>query len=89
MRHTLTLLAVAGLLLTGAAPAAPPDFPVNFISVDELKALLEQKTRIEIIDVRTQAEYDAVHIKGARVIPLRTMRERAAAIARTGPVVLY
>jgi len=89
MRLPLMALAVAGLLLTGASPAAPPDFPVSFISVDELKGLLDQKTRVDIIDVRTRAEYDALHIKGARTIPLRSLRERAAAIARSGLVVLY
>jgi rhodanese-related sulfurtransferase len=89
MRPSLMALAVAGLLLTGASPAAPPDFPVSFISVDELKGLLDQKTRVDIIDVRTRAEYDALHIKGARTIPLRSFRERAAGIARSGLVVLY
>jgi rhodanese-related sulfurtransferase len=89
MRHSLMILAAAGLLLTGASPAAPPDFPVNFISVDELKGLLDQKTRIDIIDVRTPAEYNALHIRGARGIPLRTLREHASSIARTGPLVLY
>jgi rhodanese-related sulfurtransferase len=39
--------------------------------------------------VRTRAEYDALHIKGARTIPLRSFRERASGIARSGLVVLY
>jgi rhodanese-related sulfurtransferase len=80
---------MAGLVLMGASPAAPPDFPVSFISVDELKGLLDGKRRVDIIDVRTRAEYDALHIEGARAIPLRTLRERASSIARTGLVVLY
>jgi rhodanese-related sulfurtransferase len=89
VRRSLMVVTVAGLLLVGASPAAPPDFPVSFISVDELKGLLEQKARVDIIDVRTRAEYEALHIKGARGIPLRALRERASGIARSGVVVLY
>ena len=59
VRQSLMAVTVAGLLLTGAAPAAPPDFPVSFISVDELKGVLDQKARVDIIDVRTRAEYEA------------------------------
>jgi rhodanese-related sulfurtransferase len=83
------VVTVAGLLLVGASQAAPPDFPVSFVSVDELKGLLDQKARVDIIDVRTRAEYEALHIKGARGIPLRALRERASGIARSGVVVLY
>ncbi len=89
MRRPLMALAIAGFLLMGASPAAPPDFPVSFILVDELKDLLDTKTRVDIIDVRTRAEYDALHIRGARSIPLRAIRERASGIPRSGPVVLY
>jgi rhodanese-related sulfurtransferase len=89
MRRPLVAVAVAGLLLMGASPAAPPDFPVTYISVDELKNLLDRRARVDVIDVRTEGEYDALHIKGARSIPLRSMRERAAVIPRAGLVVLY
>jgi rhodanese-related sulfurtransferase len=89
VRRSLMVVTVAGLLLVGASPAAPPDFPVSFVSVDELKGLLDQKARVDIIDVRTRAEYEALHIKGARGIPLRALRERASGIARSGLVVLY
>ena len=34
MRTMLATLVAAGVLLLGAAPAAPPDPPANFISVD-------------------------------------------------------
>jgi hypothetical protein len=89
MRRGLMVLTAAAVLLTGAAPAAPPDFPVAFMSVDELKALWDKKERVAIIDVRTRPEYDALHIAGARSIPLRGMRERAAEVPKSGLVVLY
>jgi hypothetical protein len=89
VRRALIALTAAALLLTGAAPAAPPDFPVAFVSVDELKALGDRKERAVIIDVRTRPEYDALRIAGARSIPLRSMRERATEVPRSGLVVLY
>ena len=77
------------VLLLGATPAAPPDSPVNFIHVDELKALLNLGTKADIIDVRRFEAYVRTHIEGARSIPLRTVAERAGEISRTGLVVFY
>ena len=88
-RVSLIGLTAAAVLLIGAAPAAPPDLPVDYISVDDLKALLDRKERAVIVDVRTRPEYDTLHIAGARSIPLRTVRERAADIPRSGLVVFY
>jgi sulfur-carrier protein adenylyltransferase/sulfurtransferase len=89
MRFALMAVAAAGALLMGAAPAAPPDLPVNYISVDELKGLVDRKEPAVIIDVRTPPEYDALHIAGARSIPLRNIGQRATEIPRAGLVVLY
>ncbi len=89
MRGTLALLVAAAILLVGAAPAAPPESPVNFIKVDELKALLDRGTRADIIDVRHWDPYVQVHIKGARSMPLRSVPDRAGEIPKTGLVVFY
>ena len=85
----IAVVAAAGALLLGAAPAAPPDHPVNYIKVDELKALLDKKTKVDLVDVRTWSEYQDLHIKGARSMPLKIVRERAFEIQKAGPVVLY
>ena len=77
------------VLLLGAAPAEPPDHPVNFIHVDQLKALLDAGTKADIIDVRREQAYVRTHIKGARSLPLRAVAERAAEIPKTGLVVFY
>jgi len=89
VRRLLTPLVTAGLLLLGAAPAAPPDTPVSFIKADELKQLLDRGTRADIIDVRTWDAYVEMHIKGARSVPVRSVEGRAREISRTGLVVLY
>ncbi|HKC82574.1 MAG TPA: rhodanese-like domain-containing protein [bacterium] len=89
MRRSLMLVGVAGFLLLGAAPAAPPDAPVSYIGVDELKLRLDRGERAEVIDVRTWQEYRELHIKGARSIPLRAVEERAQEVSQSGLVVFY
>ena len=89
MHRPLTMIGAAALLLLGAAPAAPPDAPVSYIGVDELKRRLDGGERPDIIDVRTWQEYRELHIKGARSIPLRAVDERAGEIPQAGLVVFY
>ena len=89
MRSVLMAVVAAGVLLGSAKPAAPPDYPVNFIKVDELKALLDKGTKADIIDVRSWAAYEEMHIKGARSMPVRVVEQRANEISKTDLVVLY
>jgi hypothetical protein len=89
VRRLVTTLVAGGVLLLGAAPAAPPDPPVKFISVDELKGLLDRGTRADIIDVRGWDAYEEMHVKGARSMPIRSVEARAGEVSRTGLVVFY
>ena len=89
MRAALIVLAATGMLVASAAPAAPPEYPVNFIKVDELKQMLDRGTKADIIDVRHWEAYEESHIKGARSMPLRIVAERASEISKTGLVVFY
>jgi 3-mercaptopyruvate sulfurtransferase SseA len=89
VRGALIVVAALAVLFATAAPAAPPEYPVNFIKVDELKAALDRGTKADIIDVRHWEQYVESHIKGARSMPLRMVNERASEITRTGLVVFY
>lgn len=89
MARLLIPVVAAGLLLVGAAPASPPDHPVSYISVDELKGLLDRGVAADIIDVRTWSEYVDLHIRGARSMPIRAVPQRAHEISPTGLVVFY
>ena len=89
MRRVAVVVLAAMVVLGSAAPAAPPEHPVTFISVDELKAHLDAGKRADIIDVRKWDQYVKQHIKGARSMPLRAVPERANEIAKTGLVVFY
>ena len=90
MRGLVITAVAAGILLVGAAPAAIPEAPINFIKVDELKTLVDQGRKVDLIDVRHWDSYAEMHIKGARSMPLRVIEQRAAKeISKTGLVVFY
>lgn len=89
-RAVLTTVAAGAVLLGAAQPAAPPDYPVKFIKVDTLKAQLDRGEKAAIFDVRDFEAYTALHIRGARSLPLRTVDARAPKeVPKTGRVVLY
>ena len=89
MRWTLIALVACGVLLAGAAPAAPPEYPVTFIKVEELKVLLDLGQKVDIIDVRHWDSFVESHIRGARSMPLGTVAERAKEISKTTLSVFY
>jgi hypothetical protein len=89
VQGALIVVAALAVLFTTAAPAAPPEYPVNFIKVDELKAALDRGTKADIMDVRHWEQYVESHIKGSRSMPLRMVSERASEISKTGLVVFY
>ena len=89
MRRAMVPALATAIVLLGAAPAAPPDAPVNFIKVDERKAALDRGEKADIIDVRNWDAYVEMHIRGARSMPLRSVERRASEIRKTGLVVFY
>jgi hypothetical protein len=89
VRRAAVPIVAALLVLAAPAPAAPPDHPVNFIKVDELKAALDRGDKADLIDVRNWDAYVEMHIKGARSMPLRSVERRASEISKTGLVVFY
>lgn len=80
---TLTLLAL------GAAPGGDPEVPERYISVDEVKALLDLKKRVVFVDVRPPEQFAELHIATARNLPLQEMPQRLEAVPRQDFVVLY
>ena len=94
--ETRTLRRLAGvglvsalLLFSAAAPAGDSEVPLQFITGEELKALMDKNGKVDVIDVRTWDEYVKRHIKGARSVPIRAIPSRAQEISKTGLVVLY
>jgi rhodanese-related sulfurtransferase len=90
MRSIVPILLVAALALgVTPAPADDPEVPEKYMSVDEVKALLDQRKRITFVDVRPRSQYDELHIRGAISIPLGEMRDRLGEIRKQDLVVLY
>ena len=55
----------------------------------ELKQLLDDGSRIEVIDVREPAEWQINRLPGAKLIPLGELPSRLTELPQTEPVVLY
>jgi rhodanese-related sulfurtransferase len=58
------------------------------ISAAELKALIDKKERISLVDVRTPEEHRGGHIPGSVSIPLNTIQNHKS-LPNKGRVVLY
>src|SRR5437879_12923883 len=61
MRQTVGAVLALAVLLLGAAPAAPPDYPVRYIHLDELQALLARGDRLDRIHLRPRPAHAPAH----------------------------
>lgn len=61
---------------------------VNFIAMEDVKKKLNDSS-IQIVDVRTDAEYQSGHIKGATHIPLNTLSHNTDKINKETPVIIH
>jgi rhodanese-related sulfurtransferase len=82
------VVAVA-LFWVSPAPADDPEVPEKYMSVDQANALLEQKKPVTFIDVRPKDQFDELHIRGARSIPLTELPRRLASVSKKDFLVLY
>ena len=90
MKRLIAILLLASAMAWAApAPAGNPPVPEKYVSVDEAKAILDRRQRLTFIDVRDQAQYDELHIKGAINIPLGVLPARLAEMSRKDFLVLY
>ena len=72
-----------------AQQSLPANVPLTLTSIDELVADVKAGKKPLILDVRTTAEYNEVHILGAISAPLAQFKEYIKSIPRDRPVVLY
>ncbi|ODR01085.1 adenylyltransferase/sulfurtransferase MoeZ [Mycobacterium intermedium] len=78
-------------LATGDATDDADDAANSTITPSELRALLDSGSKLALIDVREQAEFDIVHIDGAQLIPksLITSGEGLSQLPQDRKAVLY
>ena len=82
------LVAVA-LFCVSPAPAGDPEVPEKYMSVEQVNALLQEKKPVTFIDVRPKDQYDELHIRGAKHIPLTELPRRLAGLSKQDLLVLY
>lgn len=58
-----------------------PEKILELIKPEQAKELLDSDQEILLLDVRTQAEYDAVHIPGSTLIPVEELSGRISEIS--------
>jgi predicted sulfurtransferase len=97
-RNRTVLLLLALLLLVAGAcqprALAPGEIPthedqVPRITPEELKARLDAREKIVIVDSRAQKPYDVRHIAGAISMPLAQVEERADELPKNRTIVFY
>jgi rhodanese-related sulfurtransferase len=83
----LALAVAPAILLSGCAgQSAESSSPRETPPRDPHALVAEGAT---LLDVRTQAEYDARHLEGAVLIPVDQVAARSSEIPRDRPVVVY
>ena len=87
----LSSIAGFGAIRSGAStgfPGQANDADARRITPDEVRELLK-KSKAVIVDVRGEAPYKAGHIKGALLIPLAEIGERAKELPKDKTIVTY
>lgn len=84
-KSLLIALAALALVLFFRSPAAAD----GALSPNEAAAWIKNKPDLQLIDVRTAAEYADGHLAKAKVIPLQELESRLGEIDKSKPVLLY
>lgn len=88
-RWLAACLVAVSFLWVVPAPADDPEVPEKYLSVEQANAMLEQKKPMTFIDVRPKEQFDELHIRGARNIPLTELPQRLASVSKQDYTVLY
>ena len=90
MRRLFAACFVAvALFWVSPAPADDPEVPEKYMSVEQVNARLQEKKPVTFIDVRPKDQFDELHIRGAKNIPLRELPNRIAGLSKQDFLVLY
>lgn len=62
---------------------------VKNISARQAKELIEEGNGVFILDVRTKAEYNEFHLKGANLIPIQELEQNISKIPKDKKVIVH
>jgi rhodanese-related sulfurtransferase len=81
----IILISAAGCISTTQSPEKAGYVDV---SVQQAKEMIDNG-EVFILDVRTQEEYDAGHIRGSMLIPVQVLKERLDEIPKDKKILVY
>lgn len=89
LKKPVLMFLLAIIAIPFVAFAAETEFRV--IATAELRALMDEKKDLVLVDTRTPEEFQEAHIKGAVSIPEKVFEEKLSLLPtdRNAPVVLY
>ena len=64
-------------------------FEYGDITIEQAKQLIEEKSSLVTLDVRTVSEYDDDHIEGAINIPVQEIEERLNELSKRDEILVY
>ncbi len=74
--------------LSGCVTRSPEKVQYTDISVQQAKEMID-KGEVFILDVRTQEEYDAGHIRNSTLIPVQDLSKRLNEVPRDRKILVY
>ena len=59
------------------------------VLITTAKSMIDTNSSLVVLDVRNQTEYDAGHIRNARLIPLYQLQGRLGELNKTDEILIY
>ena len=72
-----------------AAQTSQAKNEIQNVSVDDVSAMLKDKNKYFLLDVRTQEEYDDGFIENSILIPVAELESRLSEIPSDKPIIVY
>lgn len=84
----LVVLGLSALVVSGCAKGTSGSANYSDISGGDLQTMLGNQDKQTILDVRESYEYQAGHLKGAKLIPLGELPKRLGELDKTQKIVV-
>jgi rhodanese-related sulfurtransferase len=85
MKHLVLLIALSVLTLSWPAGASM----TRNLGAEETLQLLQRKSNVYLLDVRTPAEFWQARLRGAKLIPIDQLAVRIEEIPKNRPIIVY